>query len=755
MMGGLGCFAAASQVHFIREFLVLFAGNELCLGALLFCWFLGIVLGAAVGGRLRLSRLRLRAFLLAGATLQIVAMPLLLVLLRHWRSVWLTPAGSLPGLSSLLVAGITVVIPLAFLVGLCFPLVCRLAAPHDESDVIGQTYVVESFGAVFGGLLVGVVLAGRVSAIESILLTAMPLLIGLSWFCLETGQTRSHRTFGVILASSVVVGLALLGSGVLARADQAAAQARFEQLQSGSQRVGSIETPYQSLDLGRTEQQYSLFANGKVSATFPDNYQARPRLHLVMTQHPNPQRVLMLGSASLALVPIVLTHPLTKLDWVEIDGKLVELIKPYLGEAVQKALQQPAFQLHLTDGRRLLTVSHDHWDLIFADVPDPTTAADNRFFTQEFFELARARLRPGGVFVTRLSSSATYLGEQTASMVATVRHTLATIFNYVEVLPGAETFFLASQSPGRFLTRPDLLRERYLQRKVHDPRFDPHQFSTLCKNIDDLSQQLEARGQAELNTDARPISYLHHILRWSHLSEDALSAWIAWLAAMPAWLWFLGLYFPVLLLGLGLWFSTTTAKLAQARGAQLGVAITGAAGLSLELVLTFAYQAQFGTIYQEIGLIIAAFMLGLVGGGIWANRSLTSKANRSFLLAVVLLLLSLGAACLPALLHSTLLQHLPPRAGQVYLLLLVAAIGSGTGIVFPLASQIVSHSGRSLSQTAGSLDALDHVGAALGALLTGVLLVPLLGRDNTCFLLAGLLALTALTNLGLWSKSRA
>ena len=47
----LGAYSITAQVYFIRELLVVFFGNELCLGIIFTGWFAGIGLGATIGGR--------------------------------------------------------------------------------------------------------------------------------------------------------------------------------------------------------------------------------------------------------------------------------------------------------------------------------------------------------------------------------------------------------------------------------------------------------------------------------------------------------------------------------------------------------------------------------------------------------------------------------------------------------------------------------------------------------------------------------
>jgi predicted membrane-bound spermidine synthase len=113
----------------------------------------------------------------------------------------------------------------------------------------------------------------------------------------------------------------------------------------------------------------------------------------------------------------------------------------------------------------------------------------------------------------------------------------------------------------------------------------------------------------------------------------------------------------------------------------------------------------------------------------------------------VLLVVAAFTAALPWIQLPASLDTLPLWAGQMLLLLLVLAAGVGTGVVFPLSSHIAVLSGRSLARTAGTLDAVDHLGAALGAFLTGVILVPVLGRTITCLLLALVCALIGAMNL--------
>jgi predicted membrane-bound spermidine synthase len=73
-------------------------------------------------------------------------------------------------------------------------------------------------------------------------------------------------------------------------------------------------------------------------------------------------------------------------------------------------------------------------------------------------------------------------------------------------------------------------------------------------------------------------------------------------------------------------------------------------------------------------------------------------------------------------------------------MLMVVGAGFLTGLEFPLVSRIIIKQDE-LGKVAGWIDGFDHLGACFGALLTGTILVPLLGFYYSCFL-------TGMLNLG-------
>ena len=78
----------------------------------------------------------------------------------------------------------------------------------------------------------------------------------------------------------------------------------------------------------------------------------------------------------------------------------------------------------------------------------------------------------------------------------------------------------------------------------------------------------------------------------------------------------------------------------------------------------------------------------------------------------------------------------------VFMLLFVIA-GALTGIEFPVAGRLHLECTGRVGGTSGAVDGSDHAGAFLGSLLTGVILVPLLGTTSACVIIAAINAASA------------
>jgi len=165
---------------------------------------------------------------------------------------------------------------------------------------------------------------------------------------------------------------------------------------------------------------------------------------------------------------------------------------------------------------------------------------------------------------------------------------------------------------------------------------------------------------------------------------------------------------------------------------QTSLFISGFSAASVEVLLILATQVLYGYIYRTTGIIITAFMAGLFLGAVYAGRKSNPRKTVIFhiqflegaFILVICLLLSMA--------EKVTTQLIFVWAGIPVLMLIMAFI---TGIQFGIASRI--HRDGQVANLA-RLYSADLSGAAIGALLTATLLLPVFGFYNVLFLLAGI-----------------
>ncbi|MCK5553894.1 MAG: hypothetical protein KAJ09_12160, partial [Deltaproteobacteria bacterium] len=145
---GMGAFAIIAQVLFIREFLVVFYGNELCLGMIFASWLAGITLGAWVGSKARLNFLHSLSILVILLILVSTILPPLIYLTRITREVFAILPGEFIPFPFMFGASMIFISPFSFLIGFIFPFACKAYVElGGESAVgIGWVYILEAVG---------------------------------------------------------------------------------------------------------------------------------------------------------------------------------------------------------------------------------------------------------------------------------------------------------------------------------------------------------------------------------------------------------------------------------------------------------------------------------------------------------------------------------------------------------------------------------------------------------------------------------
>lgn len=133
--------------------------------------------------------------------------------------------------------------------------------------------------------------------------------------------------------------------------DAGTTKMRWNALNPHIELVASADSKHQHIDIGRQAEQYSVYLNGQYATAFPNEYAYAQTTHLVMTQHPSPKHVLLIGNGLGGILSEMLLYPIETLDYVELDQKLLHITGEYLSPSDKQALSDKRVTVFHQDGR--------------------------------------------------------------------------------------------------------------------------------------------------------------------------------------------------------------------------------------------------------------------------------------------------------------------------------------------------------------------------------------------------------------------
>lgn len=167
----------------------------------------------------------------------------------------------------------------------------------------------------------------------------------------------------------------------------------------------TAKTPYQEIAVLDTEPfGRMLVLDGMVQTCTEDEFVYHEMIvHVPLFTHPRPSDVLVVGGGDGGAIREILKHePVEKAVLVEIDREVVECAKQYLPE-IASGLNDPRVEVIIEDGIVYLQNNPGQFDVILVDSTEPVGPAVG-LFTEDFYRLVYAALRPGGILVAQTES---------------------------------------------------------------------------------------------------------------------------------------------------------------------------------------------------------------------------------------------------------------------------------------------------------------------------------------------------------------
>lgn len=709
-----GVVSLLGQIVLLRELNVAFFGIELIYIIALGVWMLLTAVGAFVGGR-RPSVGRVAFFFFCFA----LFLPAGVLFLRASRLLMGGVPGAYLSFHLQIATLILALLPTGLLSGLMFREAAGLHA--ERGRTLAGAYGIESAGSLAGGVLATLCFRYSLQNLPLALLCGL-VAVAASLLLFPGKEGRAGRAVALLLAVFLIA--------VLYRAPS------IDRRMTGWNHPGLIatqDTPYGRITATVLAGQVSVFSNDALVFE-SGGTEAEIFAHLSALQHPEPRRILVLGGGWDGTVLELLRHRPVRIDAVVLDLAPVILARRYLPAEIRASLNDPVVRIMRADPRRFLTNKGFAWDLILVDMPAPSSGETNRFYTTDFFRECAARLHPGGIVALRLPTAENLWTPQTTRRTASVYHALTSVFPEVLVLPGTTTVITASAAP---LTRsPDVLTDRLREREIR-PRLISSQYIDYIFTNDRFSEATRRLMKTAVppNTDIRPVCYPYTVVSWIALFFPKLA--LADLPGFGSGERGIGVIGWIVAIGLILMFLASRLRPSWRRG--FLAAVAGFLGIIAETVLILAYQAKQGVLYQDIGLLIAAFMTGLAAGtlilrdlifGTGAKKKRTRRWGYVLLAGFV----PLGLAAIGTVTGGA-------SGGLSLMSTLLAAAGFLVGGLFAFAGL---YGVREQKRAIGPLYAADLIGGGMGALFGSLIFIPLFGLIGT---LKGMIVLAILAFL--------
>ncbi len=711
----IGFVSILGQVVLLRELSVAFFGVELIYTLAIAVWLFWTAIGAAVGrGQMEPRRNQVDFLFLSFA----LSLPAEIAGIRSLRVLFAAAPGAYLSFSAQILSMAISLLPAGLLSGWIFQWAAKRYIGSRET--LARAYAIECLGGIFGGLASVALLHFGLGNL------AVGLLCSLAAVALPLASARTER----LSFTQITAGLLCLM--------MISALWNYRILDHGMTRwnhagfLDSVDTPYGRITLTSLYGQIAVFENDALSFE-TEGTGAEELAHLAALQHPSPARILILGGGVEGIAAEILQHVPESVDYVELNRALLEIALRYGSATTRNALAADNMHLHIADPRRFLASEGNQYDLILLGMPEPSSGESNRFYTREFFALSASRLNPGGVLAFKIPSSENYWTPQLRQRTASLSQALRPAFDDAVILPGTANIIIAGR--GKLTRDPAVMAERLRSRRIHARMVSGNYIRYLYGNdrFAEISQMLQT-GPALPNTDARPSCYRFTMMIWLSKFIPEAAFLDASLPNLDQPLIWPALWYVFGFVSLSLYLSRKWQLLRRS----LLTVCAAFMGIALETSLMMYYQVKSGVLYQDIGLLLTAFMAGLAAGA-WICDYSQRRCGKIHSPSYIPGILLLGGF----ILISTLVAwgiRMSAFSGLIACGLLMAAAGFLVSGIFAYAASQAAGDQRRI---VGPLYAADLIGGCLGSAAVSLFLIPFAGLDVTALMMIPL-ALAAL-----------
>ena len=283
------------------------------------------------------------------------------------------------------------------------------------------------------------------------------------------------------------------------------------QLHSIKQVIYSGKTKFQSVDIVDTGSfGVCLVLDGKIQSSERDEFIYHDVLvHPAMLSHLRPETVFIAGGGEGSTLREVLAHnTVRRVVMVDIDKEVVDICRRFLSSFHQGSFDDPRVEIYFADARRYLQETNNRFDVAIIDLVEPLEAGPAcLLYTQEFYQLVKERLNPGGIMSVQSGASGWTNLENFTAIINTLKSVFSIVRPYQVYVPSFVDlwgFATASQSLDPTELTPKEIDRRVSARLSKKPKsYDGISHQALFLLPKHLRHQLAITRR--IITDRKPI----------------------------------------------------------------------------------------------------------------------------------------------------------------------------------------------------------------------------------------------------------
>lgn len=310
------------------------------------------------------------------------------------------------------------VLPGAILWGASFPLALASAASpgQDPGRLVGGVYAANTVGAIVGATAFSMLVVPAVGTQQAQrILVAMSGVAALLMFALvlrpQSKDAWPWRTSKAFAARLVAVALVIVSMGVVAALAWSVSKVPWQLIAYGrylpTYRNDDAKALYvgegmnASVAVTELASGYRNFhVSGKVEASSDPLDMKLQRMlgHISALLHPEPRSVLVVGCGAGVTAGAFVLHPeVERIVICEIEPLIPKVVARYFDEENHGVLNDPRVEIVYDDARNYVLTTKEKFDVITSDPIHPWVKGAATLYTQEYFEICREHLNPGGV----------------------------------------------------------------------------------------------------------------------------------------------------------------------------------------------------------------------------------------------------------------------------------------------------------------------------------------------------------------------